>query len=100
MKALLDTNIIIHRETEKIKNQDIGILYRWLDKSGYTKCIHSETINEINKYNNKQMLDSFNIKLDSYEKIELSSPMQDVVKDTLKQMDSNLNDSIDTILLN
>ncbi len=100
MKALLDTNIIIHRETEKIKNQDIGILYRWLDKSDYTKCIHSETINEINKYNNKQMLDSFNIKLDSYEKIELSSPMQDVVKDTLKQMDSNLNDSIDTILLN
>ena len=26
--------------------------------------------------------------------------MQDVVKDTLKQMDSNINDSIDTVLLN
>ena len=91
---------ILFRGTEKIKNQDIGTLYRWLDKSGYIKCIHSETINEINKYNNKQLLDSFNIKLDSYEKIELRSPMQDVVKDTLKQMDSNINDSIDTVLLN
>lgn len=100
MKALLDTNIIIHRETGKIKNQDIGILYRWLEKSGYTKCIHSETINEINRYNNKQIVNSFNIKLDSYEKIELSSPLQDVVKDIVKQKDLNINDSIDTILLN
>jgi len=25
MKALLDTNIIIHRETSKIVNRDIGI---------------------------------------------------------------------------
>lgn len=100
MKALLDTNIIIHRETERVINQDIGTLYRWLDKSGYTKCVHIETVNEINKYNNRQTVNSFNIKLDSYEKIELSSPMQDVVKHTVEQIDSNTNDSIDTILLN
>ena len=29
MKALLDTNIIIHREASKVINQDIGVLYRW-----------------------------------------------------------------------
>ena len=47
MKALLDTNIIIHREANKIVSQDIGILYRWLDRGKYTKCIHSATIEEI-----------------------------------------------------
>ena len=36
MKALLDTNIIIHREAGKVTNQDIGILFKWLDKVKYT----------------------------------------------------------------
>lgn len=49
MKALLDTNIIIHREASRVISQDIGILYRWLDRGKYTKCIHSITIDEIKK---------------------------------------------------
>ena len=49
MKALLDTNIIIHREANRIVSQDIGILYRWLDRGKYTKCIHSATIEEVKK---------------------------------------------------
>ncbi len=44
MKALLDTNIIIHRETSTVVNRDIGILFKWLDKAKYTKCIHPITI--------------------------------------------------------
>ena len=49
MKALLDTNIIIHREASRIIMQDVGILYRWLDRVKYIKCVHSLTINEIEK---------------------------------------------------
>ena len=37
MKALLDTNILIHREASKVINQDIGILFRWLDREKYTE---------------------------------------------------------------
>ena len=59
VKALLDTNIIIHREASKIINQDVGILYRWLDRGGYTKCIHSLTIKEIENYQDKQIVDTF-----------------------------------------
>lgn len=33
MRALLDTNIIIHREASKTVNQDIGTLFKWLEKS-------------------------------------------------------------------
>ena len=32
MKVLLDTNIIIHREASKVVNQDVGTLFKWLDK--------------------------------------------------------------------
>ena len=37
MKALLDTNIILHRETNRILNENIGQLFLWLDKLKYTK---------------------------------------------------------------
>lgn len=44
MKALLDTNIIIHRENTKVTNQSIGLLYYWLDKLHYEKMIHPYSV--------------------------------------------------------
>ena len=37
MKALLDTNIIIHRENNRVSNKGIGELYYWLDKLNIEK---------------------------------------------------------------
>lgn len=100
MKALLDTNIIIHREANKIISQDIGILYRWLDRGNYTKCIHSITINEIKKNPNKDTVNTFLVKLDSYEIVEIPSPMQQEVAIISKKIDTTENDKNDTLLLN
>lgn len=100
MKALLDTNIIIHREANKIVSQDIGILYRWLDRGKYTKCIHSATIAEVKKNPNKETVDLFLVKLESYEVIEIPSPLQDEVKTVSEQFDTTDNDKVDTVLLN
>lgn len=100
MKALLDTNIIIHREANKIVSQDIGILYRWLDRGQYTKCIHSATIAEVKKNPNKETVDLFLVKLESYEVIEIPSPLQDKVKNVSEQFDTTDNDKVDTVLLN
>lgn len=100
MKALLDTNIIIHREASKIINQDVGILYRWLERVKYTKCVHSLSIAEIEKYQNKQTVDAFHVKLDSYEWIEITSPLQSEVKTVSEEIDVNQNDINDTLLLN
>jgi predicted nucleic acid-binding protein len=100
MKALLDTNIIIHREASKIINQDVGILYRWLERAKYTKCVHSLTIAEIEKYQNQQTVDTFHVKLDSYEQIEIPSPLQPEVKAVSDKIDVNQNDKNDTLLLN
>lgn len=100
MKALLDTNIIIHREANKIVSQDIGILYRWLDRGQYTKCIHSATIAEVKKNPNKETVDLFLVKLECYEVIEIPSPLQDEVKTVSEQFDTTDNDKVDTVLLN
>ena len=100
MKALLDTNIIIHREANKIVSQDIGILYRWLDRGQYTKCIHSATIEEVKKNPNKETVDLFLVKLESYEVIDIPSPLQDEVKNVSDQFDTTDNDKVDTVLLN
>lgn len=100
MKALLDTNIIIHREANKIVSQDIGILYRWLDRGLYTKCIHSATIEEVKKNPCKETVDLFLVKLESYEIIDIPSPLQNEVKTVSRQFDMTENDKVDTILLN
>jgi len=100
MKALLDTNIIIHREASKVINQDVGILYRWLERAKYTKCVHSLSITEIERYKNQQTVDTFQIKLDSYEQIEIPSPLQSEVIAVSSKIDVNENDKNDTRLLN
>lgn len=100
MKALLDTNIIIHREAGRVVNQDIGILFRWLDRAKYTKCIHPVTIAEIKKNPNDATVQAFLHKLGSYEQIQIPTPLRDEVKKVSDAFDINQNDINDSILLN
>ncbi len=99
-KALLDTNIIIHREAGRVVNQDIGILFKWLEKADYEKYIHPVTIAEINKNSNLSTVDTFNKKMDSYEQLLTVAPMSQIVKIISDKYDLNENDQNDTILLN
>lgn len=100
MKALLDTNIIIHRETNKIFNRDIGILFKWLDKGKYIKCIHPVTISELNKNSNKDTVDTLSVKLESYVALKTIAPLSSIVKSISDRNDINENDINDTLLLN
>lgn len=100
MKALLDTNIIINREAGRASKQDIGILYKWLDKAKYTKCIHPITIQEIERNPNKATVEAFQVKMQSYETLSTTAPMAKEVLEVSKKVDHNENDWNDTILLN
>lgn len=100
MRALLDTNIIIHREARKVINQDIGILFRWLDRAKYQKCIHSISINEITKNSNKETVRTFEAKIASYEVINIPSPTDDRITELSNELDKNDNDKNDSLLLN
>src|SRR5574344_1530564 len=100
MKALLDTNIIIHRETPKVINQSIGILFKWLDKAKYMKCIHQVTVDELNRNPNKETRDSFNAKILSYEILKTTAPLQKEVIAVSTKVDVTPKDKFDTCLLN
>jgi len=100
MKALLDTNIIIHRESSKVLNQDIGILFKWLDKTKYEKVIHGVTVAEVGKYKDAEVVKSFNAKMASYELLKTTAPMSQQVSLLSKKYDKNQNDLNDSILLN
>lgn len=100
MKVLLDTNIIIYRETANVTKNDIGILFRWMDKLKYTKCVHPITVEEISKYKNAQTVDSMIIKLDSYHILKTIAPMSEAINQISNQFDKNDNDKNGTKLLN
>ena len=101
MKALLDTNIVIHRESSSGKvSQDIGTLFRWLDKAKYDKCIHQITIEELQKYNNKENSKNIKIKLQSYIELQTRASLSDEIKSISDKIDKNDNDKNDSILLN
>jgi len=100
MRALLDTNIIIHRESTRIVNQDIGILFNWLDKAKYIKCIHPITLEEIKRNTNQSAADTITVKLESYEILKTTAPMALAVKDVSSKYDLTDNDRADTVLLN
>lgn len=100
MIALLDTNIVIHREGIKGASQDIGLLFKWLDRCHYRKCVHTITIEEIKKNPNKDTVNTFLTKLDSYEQIEIPSPLEESVEKLSSEMDVNENDKNDSLLLN
>lgn len=100
MKVLLDTNIVIHREASRILNVDIGVLFRWLEKGKYIKCVHPVTVNEIKKNNNQETVNALSIKLESYEVLKITTPLRPEVIAVSDKIDVNQNDKNDTILLN
>jgi predicted nucleic acid-binding protein len=100
MKVLLDTNIIIHREAATVVDEDIGVLFRWLDNLHHTKCIHSVTVEEIEKHEDSRVRKSLEIKLGNYNILKTKAPMSDTVRQILEPLDKNQNDLNDTILIN
>lgn len=100
MKALLDTNIVIHREVHKVFNKEIGTLFSWLDKLGYEKCIHPATVQEIQKISDNNHRDIMDVKLKSYYTLKTCAPFSDQIKKISEENDKSDNDKIDTQILN
>lgn len=100
MKALLDTNIVIHREANRVLNRDIGNLFKWLDKGKYEKWVHPVTIAELAKNGNISTADLFGVKLDCYQQMTQIAPMAQAVQEISSREDVTDNDRNDTVLLN
>lgn len=99
MKVLLDTNIIIHREASSVINEDIGVLFNWIDKLRYEKCIHPATIEEIEKHRDSKVVKTMQIKIKNYNLLKTESPETAQIVEVRRRFDLNQNDFYDTSIL-
>ncbi len=100
MKVLLDTNILIHREANRVVNKDIGVLFNWLDKLNYEKCISPLSLKEIEKHQNKKIVETIKTKIQSYNLLKTQAPDSENIQNIRNEFDTTDNDRIDTSLLN
>ncbi len=100
MKILLDTNIIIHREATTVVDEDIGVLFKWIDNLHHTKCVHPVTVEEIEKYESLKVRKSLKVKLGNYNILKTRAPMSEAVRIVMEPIDKNQNDLNDTLIIN
>ena len=99
MRALLDTNIIIHRETMQATNYTIGKLYYWLDKLHCEKLLHPYTIAELRKADNVQQQQLYDARLSAYTQMKCIAPQTDEFVSLLLETPKTENDKVDNQLL-
>lgn len=99
MKVLLDTNIIVYREANEVYNTAVGDLFYWLDKLHYDKFISPLSIEEIDKYEDKRVVNTFRTKLKSYQLLPTKSTMPNDFIMKLALRTKNKNDIVDNNLL-
>lgn len=100
MKVLLDTNIVIHREASTVVNEDIGVLFRWLDNLHHRKCIHPVTVEELERHKDPKIRKSIEVKVSNYNVLKTKAPLTDQVRKISTQLDKNQNDLNDTQMIN
>jgi hypothetical protein len=99
VKALLDTNIIIHREASNIVNEEIGTLFNWLDCLHYEKCIHRLSVEELKKHSDPNVVKTIQTKIRNYNTLKTEAPETEAISQIRNKYDQNDNDGIDTSLL-
>lgn len=98
MRILIDTNIIIHREANRIVNEDIGLLFNWLDRLRLDKCVHPLSIEEISGHQDQNVVKAMKIKIDNYNLLKTESPDNQLITQ-IRQTDNSRNDFIDTSIV-
>jgi predicted nucleic acid-binding protein len=99
-RALLDTNIIIHREASTVVNDNIGTLFNWLDRLGFVKCVHPLTLDELRKHKDLKTSKSMAVKVSSYEILRTEAPLVPDIAEIMRTYDKDQNDRNDSRLLN
>lgn len=100
MRVLLDTNIIIHRESTRVLHEDIGVLFHWLDKLGHAKLVHPVTQVEIERLRDPELLNLMLTKLQAYTLLRTVAPLHETVEAICAPLDLDENDIHDTALIN
>lgn len=100
-KILLDTNIIIYRESDNVFRDRIGFLFKIIDNNpNYRKYIHPATIDEISKFSFEEKRNWLLNKLQSYNKLLSLSELSDSLTTITSSLNKDSNDTIDDRILN
>ena len=97
-RALLDTNILIHREASAAVRDDIGTLFRWLDEVRYEKLVHPDSVAEVQKHADPKVVQTLERKLQSYKILGTRAPDTPKIA-ALRAHDMSENDVVDTSML-
>jgi hypothetical protein len=96
--VLLDTNVLIHREARRVLRGDIGTLFLWLDRLHHEKCVHPDSLAEIEQHADPEVVQTLRIKLASYRVLKTRAADTPEIA-ALRSHDVSANDRIDTSLL-
>jgi predicted nucleic acid-binding protein len=97
-RTLLDTNILIHREARTVVRDDIGTLFRWLEELKYERLVHPDSVNEVKKHVDSDVVRTLERKLESYKTLKTkAADTPEIGK--LRAEDRDVNDKVDTSML-
>lgn len=99
MRVLLDTNIIIDRESHNTTSYSVANLYKWLDKLKCVKIIHPRTKEELQKYHDKSLSKTMILKLDSYNELTTNDDYSEDFISVIETYRMDENSVIDNSLL-
>jgi hypothetical protein len=97
-RTLLDTNILIHREARTVVRDDIGTLFRWLEELKYERLVHPDSVNEVKKHGDPEVVRTLERKLESYKTLKTKAADTPEIS-KLRGEDRNENDKVDTSML-
>lgn len=97
-RALLDTNILIHREGRKVLRDDIGTLFRWLEELKYERLVHPDSVAEVDKHQDPEVVQTMERKLQSYKTLKTKAPDTPSITQ-IRAEDRTDNDKVDTSML-
>lgn len=99
MKVLLDTNIIIKRESNYTGDYSIATLYRWIEKLHFDKVIHPATKQEMMNYRDEKYVKNMLIKLSSYNELVVTEKYDNKFNNVIKQYSKRPSDIRDNSIL-
>lgn len=98
-RVLLDTNMIIYRESHRRTSFTVATLYNMFDKIKVTKLIHPRTIEEIEKYHDEELRDSMLTKIISYQPIIPNTGRDEFFESVVSKYRQDYNSEIDNNIL-
>lgn len=98
-RILLDTNIIIQRESETDVSFEVAQLQKWIDKLNVVKIYHPLTKDELSKYSNEIIKNNLLKKIESYEELVPYETSDDFFNSIISKYSQNENSNNDNSLL-